>query len=184
MTTNPPPPPPPPGDSSWPAGGQVAAADAGPRAGARIIDAIILSIVGGILTALILVPLLFSGLADADQPGVFSALTGGGLSASALLSSLLALAINFGYYIGLDVNTGGTLGKKILGLSVKGSAGGNPTAEESFKRNAWFLLAVVPFIGGLLQLGAAIYILVTISSDPSNVGWHDRFAGGTRVVKN
>ncbi len=183
MTSQPPPPPPPAGDPSWSAsGGQSAGADAGPRAGARIIDGILLAIVVAIISFVIIVPLILADSATGST-GMTSILGGGGLSGSALISSVIGLAINFGYYIGLDTTIGGTLGKKMLGMSVKGAAGGNPTVEESFKRNAWLLLSIIPFIGGLLQLGAAIYILVTISNDPANVGWHDRFAGGTRVVK-
>jgi hypothetical protein len=34
----------------------------------------------------------------------------------------------------------------------------------------------------LAELAAAIYIAVTISQSPTNTGWHDTFAGGTRVV--
>ena len=33
------------------------------------------------------------------------------------------------------------------------------------------------------QLAAAIYIAVTINSSPTRTGWHDQFAGGTRVVR-
>lgn len=179
MTNQPPPPPPPSGSPS----SSQAAADVGVRAGARVIDAILLTIVGGIIAAVIFVPLLLADAAATETPGMLSALTGGGLSAASLISSLVGLAINFAYYVGLDTTIGGTLGKKILGLQIIGADGGNPTPAESFKRNAWLLLSVVPVLGSLLQLGAAIYILYTISNDPSNVGWHDRFAGGTRVVK-
>lgn len=180
--TSQPPPPPPPADGPSASSGQVAAADAGPRAGARVIDAILLAVVGAVISLVIVVPLILADSAT-GSPGMTSILGGGGFSAPGIIAGLIGVAINLAYYIGLDTTIGGTVGKKMLGMSVKGAAGGNPTVEESFKRNAWLVLSVIPFLGGLLQLGAAIYILVTISNDPANIGWHDRFAGGTRVVK-
>ncbi|MBY5162317.1 RDD family protein [Salsipaludibacter albus] len=178
----PPPPPdsgggmPPPPSSAAPG---VAAADVGIRLGARIIDSIILAIIGTIILSPIIFGLMF---ADADG-GMMSALGGGGFGIASILYSLLALAIGLGYYALFDSRMGGTPGKKILSLGVQGPDGTNPTIEESLKRNSWLALNVIPVVGGLLQLGAAIYIAVTISQSDSNQGWHDGFAGGTRVVR-
>ena len=182
--SNQPPPPPPSGPAGMPPppGGSpsVAGADVGIRIGARIIDSIILGIIGAILLS----PLVFSTIfADAQSGGMVSALGAGGWSVAGFVYSLLALVIGLAYYALFDSRMGGTPGKKILGMSVRGPGGGNPTVEESVRRNAWLALNVIPVIGGLLQLGAAIYILVTVSQSDANVGWHDTFAGGTRVVR-
>lgn len=152
-------------------------ADVGVRLGARIIDAILI----GIINAAVTFP-LFVGAMFAEGVSNNPFFTGG-ISGAAIVSSLLSLLITYGYFVIMETRLGKTVGKMLLNLEVKGAAGGLPTVEESFKRNAWMLLSIVPIIGGLLQLAAAIYIAVTISNSPSNVGWHDEFAGGTRVVR-
>ena len=58
-----------------------------------------------------------------------------------------------------------------------------PTAQQSAIRNAFTLLAIVPYFGVLLALIAYIVIAVTISNSPTKQGKHDEFAGGTQVVK-
>ncbi len=185
MSNQPPAPPPPPGNSggmppppSSAPQGEVGAS-IGIRLGARIIDSIILAIVGTI----ILSPIVFGMMFTDSDGGMLSALGGGGIGIASILYSLLALAIGLAYYALFDSRMGGTPGKKILSLGVHGPDGGNPTVEESLRRNSWLALNIIPIIGGLLQLGAAIYIAVTVSQSDQNVGWHDTFAGGTRVVK-
>ena len=79
------------------------------------------------------------------------------------------------------MSRGATPGKMILNLQVQGSSG-NPTAEESLRRNAWLALGIIPILGGLLQLAAVIYIAITISQAGDNRGWHDHFAN-TRVIR-
>lgn len=187
MSNQPPAPPPPPGDTGGmpppPSGSPqgTAGADVGIRVGARLIDSIILWIV----SLIIITPLVFTALfADSQSGGMMSTFGGGGFGIGAIVASLLSLAIWLAYYALFDSRMGGTPGKKILKLEVRGPDGTNPTIEESLKRNAWMVLSIVPFVGGLLQLAAAIYILVTISRSDANVGWHDEFAGGTRVVRN
>ena len=50
------------------------------------------------------------------------------------------------------------------------------------------LIGIVPivgaFFGPLISLAAVIFIAVTINNDTVNrQGWHDHFAGGTKVLK-
>ncbi len=85
---------------------------------------------------------------------------------------------------------GQTLGKQFLKLRVVGPDGANPTYEQSFRRNIFVaanLITWIPVLGIVVSLAVlvgVILIAVNISSDPvSRQGWHDRFAGGTRVVK-
>ncbi|MEV6773669.1 RDD family protein [Nocardia sp. NPDC051030] len=139
----------------------VTAAGIGPRAVARFIDWIIAAIVGAIL---------FWVLDIAGVPGWVSVLPGA--------------AFGFLYFVFFEVITGSTPGKKFLGLHVVGSAGaGKPSIVESAKRNAYMLLTLIPWIGGILWFFAAIGIAVTVSASSTKQGWHDTFAGGTRVVK-
>jgi uncharacterized RDD family membrane protein YckC len=75
-------------------------------------------------------------------------------------------------------------------LQTRGPHGQNPTTEEALKRNAFLaigVLGIIPVVGALaplLSLVAVIAIAVTISNNTeTRQGWHDNFAGGTRVVK-
>ena len=90
----------------------------------------------------------------------------------------------FVYFVAFEVSQGWTLGKKLLGMQVYGPAGAaKPTVRQSAIRNAFTLLAIIPFLGELLVLVACIVIAATIQSSPGKQGKHDEFAGGTRVVK-
>lgn len=146
---------------------QYAAASVAPgglarRAGARFIDWIIAGIIGAILFWLLNM--------SADTPGWVSVLPGAGFG--------------FLYFVGFEITTGSTPGKKILGLHVNGSGNADkPNIKDSALRNVYMLLNLIPFIGGLLWLIAAIAIAVTISSSPTKQGWHDRLADDTQVVE-
>lgn len=160
----PPPPPPPPPGSEPP----VTKADSLIRLGARIIDGLIL-----------LVPTF-----------VFIWVIGGSSSFTnqefgrAWLASALATVLQFAYFVVLESTQGATPGKRALGMKVLGASGGLPTQEEAMRRNAFMLLSIIPtFLGSLTSLVAAISIAVTIGGDSLGRGWHDNFAGGTRVVR-
>ncbi len=110
--------------------------------------------------------------------------------AASALASLVGVAIGFAYFGLLDSSQGGTLGKKALSLRVVSPNGGNPSFTESVKRNIFLavgILGLVPFLGlisPLITLVAYITIAVGISQDTDRrQAWHDRFAGGTQVVK-
>ncbi|WP_040816163.1 RDD family protein [Nocardia concava] len=140
----------------------VTPAGIGSRALARFIDWIIAGIVGGILFWI-----LDKG---SGLPGWASILPGAGFG--------------FLYFVFFEVASGSTPGKKLLGLHVNGSRGAaKPSLADSAKRNAYMLLNLIPWIGGLLWFCAAIAIAVTVSASPTKQGWHDNFADGTQVVK-
>ncbi|MFI2229962.1 RDD family protein [Nocardia testacea] len=134
----------------------------GKRAAARFIDWIVAAIIGAI----------FFWLLDktAHTPGWVSILPGAGFA--------------FLYFLGFEVSSGSTPGKKLLGLHVNGSGGAaKPSIKESALRNAYMLLNLVPCIGGVLWFFAALGIAVTVGSSSTKQGWHDRFADGTQVVE-
>lgn len=140
----------------------IAPAGLGRRAAARFIDWIVAGIVGAIL---------FWFLERvADLPGWLAILPGAGFG--------------FLYFVFFEVVTGSTPAKKILGLHVNGAGGADkPDLLASAKRNAYMLLNLIPWVGGLLWFIAAVGIAVTVSSSSTKQGWHDNFAGGTQVVK-
>ena len=90
----------------------------------------------------------------------------------------------FIYFVAFEVTQGWTPGKKVLGLSVRGPGRSTEARpEQSAIRNAFTLLPIVPFVGGLLGVIAIIVIAVTINGSPTKQGKHDELAGGTQVVK-
>ncbi|MFI6432465.1 RDD family protein [Rhodococcus oryzae] len=130
----------------------------GVRFGARLVDYILVGVVTWIL-------LIAFGVTD-------------NIAISGLVSGILT----FAYFVVFDIR-GWTPGKKMLGLTVRGPGGGNPTPQQASIREAFNLLNIIPFIGGLLSLIAVIVIAVTINSSPTKQGKHDELAGGTQVVR-
>ncbi|MEV6068515.1 RDD family protein [Nocardia sp. NPDC052001] len=139
-------------------GGGAQPGDLWLRLAARIIDSLIVGIPAGIIYAVL--------------PGKL------GWAWEVLVPVLL-----FGYFVLMETSQGATLGKKILGLKVLAPGGGNVDPATSAKRNLFVLVQLIPCLGWLVSIGAQIYIAVTIEQDPNKQGWHDKFAGGTQVVK-
>ncbi|HEX6236426.1 MAG TPA: RDD family protein [Acidimicrobiales bacterium] len=130
-------------------------ADLGPRFGARVIDAVILVILGALLGLLL------------------------GFGTAWLVVHAVVV---FGYFVLLDAYRGTTPGKQIVGLRVTGPEGGSPSVGQAAAREAFTLLGAIPFAGPVLALIAWIVIALTIRSSPTRQGKHDELAGGTLVV--
>jgi uncharacterized RDD family membrane protein YckC len=183
-------PPPAPGTYTGapPAGGVLSQAgqpaDLMPRFLARLIDYVILLVVNVVIVAVVVIGAI---MGDTAGFGGFGATNFAAGAVSAVLGAILYV----GYFSFMESSRGQTIGKMALGLTVQGPDGNRPTMAEAVKRNAWAglgVLGIVPviggLIGGLLQLAAVIYIAVTINNNvATRQGWHDQFAGGTRVVK-
>jgi len=132
----------------------------GARFGARIIDGLLVGIVAGVLAMAF------------------------GASNNIMVTGLFSGVLMFAYFVAMEVTQGRTVGKMALGLSVHGPGGApKPDVKQSAIRNAFTLLTVIPYLGGLLAFIAYIVIAVTINSSPTKQGKHDELAGGTQVVK-
>ena len=150
---------------------------------ARLIDGILLAVVNGILVTAIIIGTIMGSSA--------SVIGTGGSYAAALVSSLVSAAIYLGYFTFMEATRGKTIGKMVMKLRTVGPNGGNPTVEQAARRNIWMgfgVLGIIPIIGGIIgaigELVAVIMIAVGINNDPVNrQAWHDKFAGGTRVIK-
>ncbi len=130
---------------------------------ARLIDGVIVSIVGSLS---IVAVFSFGRLSDYLVTGLFTGI------------------LMFAYFVAFEVGAGWTPGKRMLGLVVRGAHGAQkPDLKQSAIRNAWTLLPVVPYLGGLLGVIAIVVIAVTISASPTKQGKHDELAGGTEVVE-
>lgn len=150
-------------------------ADLMPRFLARLIDGLLL----GFVMFVIIVPVVFvSILGFSGGFGAFS-----GIGFGAIMISLIFAAIVIGYFAYLESSRGQTVGKMVMKLKTVGPDGGNPTFEQAAKRSGFYAISIIPIIGGLLELAAVIYIAYTINESPTHVGWHDEFAGGTKVIK-
>lgn len=102
-----------------------------------------------------------------------------------LTTGLFSGVLTFGYFVLFEVSWGSSPGKRLCGLAVWGPGGApRPDARQSAVRNAFTLLAVLPYIGPLLAFVAYVVIAATISGSPSKQGKHDELAGGTQVVRS
>lgn len=152
---------------------------------ARLIDYILLGIVLGIVVFALIIGVIMGAAAG------FGGFGGGGGFGVVLVQAVLTAGITLAYFALMESSRGQTVGKMLLKLQTQGPNGQKPTMAEAVRRNAWTalgILAIIPFFGGFLawiaQLAAAIYIAVTINNNTTTrQGWHDEFAGGTRVIK-
>ena len=89
------------------------------------------------------------------------------------------------YAVWMESTRGQTLGKQVLRLRVRGQDGDTPSLGQAFRRNLYFLLAILPgFIGGLITLGVIGWIATAIHVDTAHrQGVHDRFANQTFVTQ-
>ena len=130
------------------------------RWGARVIDGLLVGIVSWVLAAIV------------------------GSSSSIFVTGLFTGVLMFVYFVAMEVTQGHTLGKKLLGLTVRGAGGApKPDLKQSAIRNSWTLLPVIPYIGGLLGVIAIVWIAISIENSPTKQGKHDELAGGTQVLK-
>lgn len=107
-----------------------------------------------------------------------------GASSNIMVTGLFTGLLTFIYFVALEVTQSRTVGKMALGLSVRGPGGApKPDFKQSAIRNAFTLLPIIPYVGGLLGVIAIVVIAVTISNSPTKQGKHDELAGGTQVVK-
>ncbi|AYF77138.1 RDD family protein [Nocardia yunnanensis] len=135
------------------------------RFGARVIDYLVAGIPTGIVV------------------GILEAAMGGGIGAS-ILGSIITAVVITAYFVLLETqNNGQTLGKKLLGLRVIGPGGAPLDVVTSLKRNIFVAADIVYCLGNLVSIGLMIWAAISIEQDPNKQGWHDKFAGGTQVLK-
>jgi len=140
-------------------GGGGSAATLGVRFVAKLLDGLIVGIPLGIVLAI-------AGLA------------------TSYVGTLIQAVAYLGYLSYLESTSGQTIGKKVMNLTVVDEAGNPPSLEAAIKRNAYVALNIIPTVlGGLISLAAVIGIAVTINSDPSKRGFHDKFAE-TGVIRS
>lgn len=145
------------------------------RLAARIVDALILALVNALLWLLgVLGSLATQGVTWDGRDDLSFGLPFGPEVA------LLAAAIGALYETAFVAYRGQTPGKMLLGIMVADADGGGfPSVTSAFTR--WLVpsaLAILPFVGWLLQGVAFAWLLV----DPRRQGWHDK-AARTLVIR-
>lgn len=162
-------------------------ADVPNRIFAYIIDAIILAIIGFVVSAI----LGGLGLTAVTIDENFVVTTN---PVASLIQTIVGLLVGAAYFIYTWTAMRGTVGMKALGMQI-GNAGNGAamTTEQGLRRyialGAPFTLAQalnpLPLIGLLIALAAlgwVIFLLYTTAQSPTKQGWHDVFAN-TMVVK-
>ena len=169
--------------------GGVALADIPDRAIAFVIDAIILGVIGYIISIL-----TTSILGDELLGGIFGASYKVPSLISTIVGVALLAAVSAGYFIYMWTRMGGqTVGMKVTKVRVVDGASGGPI-NQSQGINRWLYLglplALYQFwgwslIGWLIALAAfgfLVYVLITIAQSPTRQGFHDKNAK-TAVAK-
>ncbi len=185
MTDQPPPGTPPPGYGPAPTPTLPRPGELVDRFLARLIDYVLLAIVNAALVSALIVGTLMG-----DAAG-FGGIGGGATFAASAVSAILSSALALGYFALMESSRGQTVGKMLLKLRTTGPDGQNPSLEQAIRRNlftALGILGIIPIFGSLLSamlsLAAIVLIAIGINNDPVNrQGWHDHFAGETRVWK-
>ena len=142
----------------------------GIRFGAALLDVIVV-----VVLVLIVVAIAFG---SSDDDGDFEAFASGG---EAIVVGVIVWAL---YSVLLVVQLGGTPGKVMLGLRITEEDGRTPVTYRSAAMRALpgLLSNVIPVVGSLIALAAAIASIVMISNDPERRSAYDRI-GSTRVVR-
>ncbi|HEX2028641.1 MAG TPA: RDD family protein [Nitriliruptorales bacterium] len=154
----------------------------GKRIGASLIDFIGL----GLIVSIVFAPILAAALvADASRgtPTMFGPALGFGFGIGYVIG-LIEVAILLAYFVALEGTRGQTVGKMLLNMRVVRADGAPMDFAAAFKRRFWFFIGSVipiPVVGPLVGLGILIWLIVTMSNDVTNRGYHDAFAG-TLVV--
>ena len=162
-------------------------ADVPNRVIAFIIDAIILGIIGVIVSSILGGIGLSAGTLNPDLTFTMNPV-------GVLVQGIVNLVISAGYFIYTWTSMRATIGMRVLGMQIGNAGDGRAlTTEQGVRRflAIWFpnvlaqVLQPVPLLGaifGLLALIWIIYLIYTTAKSPTKQGWHDVFAN-SQVVK-
>lgn len=142
---------------------------AGKRMGARIIDVIILAIIGTVIAVVFGVGV--SGSAAFETNG------------SAIATGIVSAIVGFLWDALFVSKMGATPGKLMLGMQVvDASTGMSPPADPTgWKRAANRLLGIIPILGSLIAFVVGLVSLIFLFTDDNRQTVMDRFAS-TMVV--
>ena len=164
-----------------PGPGGVALADFTDRAIAAFIDFLILGIIGAIVAS------IMTGILGEELLGGIFGLS---VKVPSLMSSLatvvVMLIISAAYFVGMWTRMGGTVGYKVMKLSVRDASTGQPVSQGA-AINRWLLLGApavlssiygwgIGLILGIVVFVYYLYLIYTTASSPTRQGLHDTYA--------
>ncbi len=171
-----------------PGASEVVYADVPNRAIAYIIDAIIIGIIGAIISSVLGSAGLSPVTVDSETLAVSINIVG------VIVSSILGIVISAAYFVYTWTSMRATIGMRILGMQIGNAGDGNAlTMNQALRR--WLVIAapsilaqvlfVLPLIGFIVSLASIawfIFLVYTTAKSPTKQGYHDVFAH-TQVVK-
>jgi uncharacterized RDD family membrane protein YckC len=132
-----------------------------PGAPAEVGNRFVARLVDGLVLGLVFVPLLTTGVLPAEGTG----------------PALVVGLTGFVYAATLDA-TGGTLGKRLLRMTVVDRHARPPGLGAGATRNLWLLTSLLPgVVGQSIAVAVSVVLAITIAQHPVDLGWHDRAAG-------
>lgn len=161
--------------------GGVALADFTDRAIAAFIDFLILGIVGAIVAS------VTTGILGEELLG---GIFGVSVKVPSLMSSLatvvVMLIVSAAYFVGMWTRMGGTVGNKVMKISIRDASSGQPVSQGA-AINRWLLLGApavlssiygwgIGVILGLLVFVYYLYLIYTTASSATRQGLHDTYA--------
>jgi uncharacterized RDD family membrane protein YckC len=179
------PPPPAPAPGGFQPNFQQSNVEAGPAPGvsyADTVNRVIAAVIDGVILWVVNIVLLIIA-------GVI-AIAGAGWIISLLFGAIFAVA-NAVYFVYGWTKMRASFGQKFLNLeTVNAADGATLTQNQAIRRWAflfgpWAVGAIIPIVGILIELLAALYVLYllyTVTQSPKRQGYHD-LQSGTVVVK-
>jgi uncharacterized RDD family membrane protein YckC len=164
-----------------PGPGGVALADFTDRAIAAFIDFLILGIIGTIVASI-----MTGILGEELLGGIF----GVSVKVPSLMSSLATVAVmlvvSAAYFVGMWTRMGGTVGNKVMKLSVRDASTGQPVSQGA-AINRWLLLGAPAVLQSIYGWGIGVilalvvfvyylYLIYTTANSATRQGLHDTYA--------
>lgn len=146
--------------------GAATNADGGKRLAAWLVDALVLIIPLGIVSAVI-----------GGTSQEFTA-----FSIRQWIANVITTLLWFAYHYFMNANGGQTVGRKVLNIKIVDVAGGEAQSEALLKRFGFGFLGFVPVVGGLILFVAGLASLVMIFVDDQNQAVWDKFANTKTIV--
>jgi uncharacterized RDD family membrane protein YckC len=162
-----------------PGPGGVALADFTDRAIAAIIDFVIIGIIGAIVASV-----MTGILGEELLGGIFGASVKIPSLMSSLATVVVMLIISAAYFVGMWTRMGGaTVGMRVMKLSVRDAASGQPVGQGA-AINRWLFLGAPAVLSSIYGWGIGLilsvvvlvyylYLAYTIANSPTRQGLHD-----------
>ncbi|HUP83790.1 MAG TPA: RDD family protein [Candidatus Limnocylindria bacterium] len=163
-----------------PGPGGVALADFTDRAIAAFVDFLIIGIIGTIVAS------VMTGILGDNFGGIFGINVRVPSLTSSLATVVVMLIISAAYFVGMWTRMGGTVGNKVMKISVRDASTGQPVSQGA-AINRWLLLGAPAVLTSIYGWGIGIilaivvfvyylYLIYTTANSATRQGLHDTYA--------